>query len=250
MLARLTSSGSSLFGGVTSVAKRTIIIGRWKPFPQRKKPESDRSKRTLKSKKIVEFVRDAIDSDEPNFKVGAREIYFPSARVCLLRPNAKHTPYQAKFIVPKSFNKLDLRDYLWHIYNLRVLNITSTLTAATFDRSLPIPYRTRYRSPQVKKMTVDLIDPFVWPAESADFKAEKELVDDLKIFREDKQTAIGSDKKKPTEAFGGILDPEPRAMNFIAKGIRRQMRNSKRRDISEKKKLDAEKFIDQYIPLQ
>ncbi|QPG74031.1 hypothetical protein FOA43_001350 [Brettanomyces nanus] len=250
MFSSLTASNKrTLFGSLSTVAKRTHIIGRLKPFPQRRKPQPDRAKRALKSKTIVNFVRDAIDNDEPSFKQGAKSIYFPSARICLLRPNAKHTPYQAKFIVPKSFNKMDLRDYLWNIYNMRVLNVSSALMPATFDRALPSPYRTRFRSPQVKKMTVDLIDPFVWPAETQEFKAERELVGDLKVYREDKQSAIGSDKKKPTKAFGSIIEPKPRAMNFVAKSVRRQMRNTKRKDISNRKKLEAEKFIDQYIPL-
>lgn len=239
----------SLFAETLTSARRTHVINKWSPFPQRKKPAGDRDARASKSKKIVEFVREAIETDEPSFKVGAKSIYFPSARVCLLRPNAKHTPYQAKFIVPKSFNKLDLRDYLWHIYGLRVLNITSTLGPATFDRALPAPYRTRFRSPQVKKMTVDLIDPFVWPSKTPEFKAEEELVEQVKDYREDKQSAVGSDVAKPSKAFGGILEPKPRAMNFIPKVLRRQMRNTKRRDIAERKKGDIEKFVGQYYDL-
>lgn len=246
---RLTNK-STLFNSACAQSKRTFVIGKYKPFPQRKIPNKDHEKRALRSKKIADFVRTAIDADEPSFKVGSNPIYFPSARICLLRNNAKHTPYQAKFIVPKSFNKLDLRDYLWHIYHLRVLGITTLLTPAKFDRSLPAPYRTRFRSPQIKKMTVDLVDPFVWPAETAEFEAEKELVDDMKTYREERQGAIGSDLKKPTTAFGGIIDPVPQAMNFVPTKVKRQMRNTKRRDTSQKKLASAEKFIDQYIPLQ
>lgn len=245
------SAKRGLFQITSTTSTRSFIVGRLKPFAQKKPVEPDREKRALRSKSIVEFVRNAINSEEPSFKLGARSIYFPAATICLLRPNAKHTPYQAKFIVPKSFNKLDLRDYLWNIYHLRVLNITSTLSPATFTRSLPAPYRTRFRSPQVKKMTVDLIDPFVWPAETKDFKEEKELGEELEQYRSEKEAHLkGSDREKPSTAFDGIIDPEPRSMNFISKRVKKQLRNVKRRDIAHRKLLDAGKFIEQYIPLQ
>ncbi|ODV87510.1 hypothetical protein CANARDRAFT_195104 [[Candida] arabinofermentans NRRL YB-2248] len=217
-------------------------------MPPKRKPV-EKSERAKKSKAIVQLVKEALEKDEPHFSVGSKKLFFPSARICLLRPNAKHTPYQAKFIVPKSFNKLDLRDYLYHIYNLRVLNITSTLTPAKFDRSLPMPYRTRFRSPQFKKMTVDLMDPFVWPAETKEFEQELELVEQLKIYGEDKNSAVGSDLLKPTKAFGGIIDQKPRAMNFIPKKLKRQMRNTKRRDVAHYRRLETEKLIEQYVAL-
>mgnify|MGYP003365525190 CR=1 FL=1 len=246
-----TTTRYGLFQIGSTISTRSYIVGRLKPFAQKKPVEQDREKRASRSKKIVEFVRNAINNEEPSFKQGAKPIYFPGATICLLRPNAKHTPYQAKFIVPKSFNKLDLRDYLWNIYHLRVLNITSTLSPASFTRSLPAPYRTRFRSPQVKKMTVDLIDPFVWPAETEDFREEKELGEEMEKYRTEKEANLkGANKEKPSTAFGGIIDPEPRSMNFISKRVKKQMRNIKRRDIAHRKLLDAGKFIEQYVPLQ
>ncbi|GMG21316.1 unnamed protein product [[Candida] boidinii] len=195
----------TLFNSLITISKRSLIHGRFKPFPQRRKPQPNREERATKSKKIVELVRESIERDEPHFSVGSKKLFFPGARICLLRPNAKHTPYQAKFIVPKSFNKLDLRDYLYHIYGLRVLNITVALTPAKFQRSLPMPYRTRHRAPQIKKMTVDLTEPFIWPAETQQFKDELELVEQLKCFREDKEGAVNSDLLKPSKAFGEIF---------------------------------------------
>ncbi|GMF05674.1 unnamed protein product [Ambrosiozyma monospora] len=175
----ILKSTTTLF---TQASKRTIVQGRFKPFAQKPKPNPQRAQRATQSKAIAKLVRESLEKDEPNFTQGAKKIYFPSATITLLRPNAKHTPNQAKFIVPKSFNKLDLRDYLFNIYGLRVSYISSTLMPARFTRSLPQPYRPRFRSPQIKKMTVDLLEPFVWPAETTAFKEELELVKQLKIY--------------------------------------------------------------------
>lgn len=226
---------------------RSIIMGRLKPFAPKPKPKVNREERAKQSKKIVQLVRSALENDETNFTPGSKAIYLPFATVKLLRPNAKHTPYQAKFIVPKSFNKLDLRDYLYHIYGLRVLNVTSALMPGKFVRSMPAPYGTRYRDAQVKKMTVDLVDPFVWPAESQEFIAERELTRELNKYREEKANAINSDLEKPSKAFGGIIDPKPQPMNFIPKLVEKQMRNKKNKDSERVKKLENEKFITSYL---
>lgn len=228
---------------------RTIIMGYRKPFAPKPKPKESHKDRALRSKRIIELVRESLANDEPNFIPGSKSIYLPFAQIKLLRPNAKHTPYQAKFIVPKSFNKLDLRDYLYHIYGLRALNVTSTLTPAKFIRSMPAPYGSRYRSQQLKKMTIDLTEPFVWPAETEEFIQEKELTKELNRYREEKANAINSDMEKPSAAFGGIIDPNPRPMNFVSKVVRRQMKNLKDKDIIAQRKLNAEKFISSYVKL-
>ena len=99
-----------------------------------KASESEKKQTTAKfdhgarvSDRIMELSRESVAKGEPHFRVGNKQLFFPKARIILLRPNAKHTPYQAKFIVPKSFNKLDLRDYLFHLYGLRAMNVTTQL---------------------------------------------------------------------------------------------------------------------------
>jgi large subunit ribosomal protein L23 len=253
MFSALTSARSVQKAAVSPLSpitfSRTIIMGYRKPFAAKPKAKATHEERALRSKRIVQLVRDALENDEPNFIPGSKPIYLPFATIKLLRPNAKHTPYQAKFTVPKSFNKLDLRDYLYHIYGLRVLNVTSALMPARFVRSMPAPYGSRYREAQIKKMTVDLIDPFVWPAENEEYKQEKELTKELNRYREEKANAINSDVDKPSTAFGGIIDKQPRAMNFVPKVVRRQMKNTKNKDILAKKKFEAEKFISNYVNL-
>lgn len=224
--------------------KRTLIMNRLKPMkkPALKAAAAGDEKAAL-SKKMYQQSREAIEEGEANFQVGSKKIYFPYATIKLLRPNAKHTPYQAKFIVPKSFNKMDLRDYLYNIYNLRVLNVTSALMPGSYTRNLPAPYGSRFRAPQVKKMTVDLLEPFVWPAESEDFKQHKLACIEMDKYRTDKSSAVNSDKLKPSKAFGGILDPNPRPMNFISVKLRRKMKNVKSQSILSKKKIENDNLI-------
>lgn len=152
------------------------------------------------------YMDKALAEGEPHFKVGEDYRYFPNARVILLRPNAKHTPYQAKFIVPKSFNKFDLRDYLWNLYGLRAFNITTQLLHSKYVRdgqSLA-----RYRTGQIKKMTIEMLEPFVWPKEPEDKEPWNiEFLTELRKYQEERTTRVGSDKRKPSEAFGGALGP-------------------------------------------
>lgn len=183
------------------------------------------------SSKVLGLAREGIEQGKAHFRVGERELYFPKARIILLRPNAKHTPYQAKFIVPKSFNKLDLRDYLFHIYGLRAMNVTTQLLHGKFTRfNIGSP---RYRSPQIKKMTIDMAEPFIWPEEP--LKKENSLWDDsivkeLEKFREENvMKSIGSDKFKPGTAFEGSLGPYKEvAQPFVPRMLKNKFSNQQK----------------------
>jgi large subunit ribosomal protein L23 len=62
-----------------------------------------------------------------------------------------------------TFNKFDLRDYLWNLYDLEVQNVRSWVRISPVERRRPF-CRAVYR-PQAKKyMEVTMTQPFVWPA--------------------------------------------------------------------------------------
>ncbi|CCE65113.1 hypothetical protein TPHA_0J02920 [Tetrapisispora phaffii CBS 4417] len=184
------------------------------------------------SSRVMRLARESIALGKSHFRVGEKELYFPKARVILLRPNSKHTPYQAKFIVPKSFNKLDLRDYLFHVYGLRAMNVTTQLLHGRYTRANA--GSPRYREPQIKKMTIEMEQPFIWPEEP---KAEENdlwdshIIQELEKYRDDNLTfAIGSDKFKPGSSFGGALGPyKPTAQPFVPRSLKRKFNNQKRR---------------------
>lgn len=198
--------------------------------PQRSsKPTTKDTDKKSFSEKIYEKFQNAIAQNKPHFPVGGREVYFPHAKIVLLRPSAKHTPYQAKFAVPRYFNKLDLRDYLYHVYGLRALSVTTQLLWSRWTRDNIM--KPRYRTTQTKKMTVEMEDPFLWPepvtSAQRDEKFNLSLERELRKYGED-AFRVGSDALKPPRAFGGIVGPYvPPASPYLPKKITRQMLNKK-----------------------
>lgn len=180
---------------------------------------------------ILGLAQQGIENNAAHFRVGGKKLYFPKARIILLRPNAKHTPFQAKFIVPKSFNKLDLRDYLFHVYGLRAMNVTTQLLHGRYERvgNMASP---RYRGPQIKKMTIDMNEPFIWPAEDVENSLyDKQFNEELNKYREETMMNLGSDKLKPYKAFGGALGPfndNMVAQPFIPKNLKKKLQNNKK----------------------
>ncbi|EMG46608.1 MRP20 54S ribosomal protein L41 [Candida maltosa Xu316] len=200
------------------LAKKYIEAGKRVPnrFTDKRTPEQAREE--------FESFQEKLALDEPHFTIGGKQIYFPYGRVCLLRSNAKHTPYQAKFLVPKAMNKMDLRDYLWHIYGLRALNITVQLQPGTWKRG-PNDLG-RYRAPQLKKMTVDMAEPFIWP------EVPQATVDRIQNMHQtsrkvmEKNMAQGSNKNKPLEACDGIYKEKEVPSVFISQQFKREQRRS------------------------
>lgn len=82
-------------------------------------------------------------------------------------------PRYAAFDVPRHFSKLDLRAYLKNIYNVDVLHIRSVVVQEKVTRKDPTsPYSqgALFRPPSKKKMTVQLVKPFVYPEEFKDLQ--------------------------------------------------------------------------------
>jgi len=105
---------------------------------------------------------------------GAYQPARPNFTLTFLR-SRKQTPHFASFIVPLWFNKLDIRDYLFHVYNVRILSVRSYVKLSPVtsgDPSSPRPAYNRWRRPiSQKRMTVELEQPFVWPEEPQDLGA-------------------------------------------------------------------------------
>lgn len=87
------------------------------------------------------------------------------ATITLLRG---HDPRHAKFQVPLTFSKLDLRDYLWHAYGVETYSCRSYVKLSPvrpLEGAMP---RRWHRKKSKKFMTVELARPFVWPEEPQD----------------------------------------------------------------------------------
>ena len=90
--------------------------------------------------------------------------YRPEFTIALVRTPFL-SPRYAQFRVPLNFNKLDLRDYLLNLYGVQVVSIRSyveqqPITRISRDGRILGPWR---RPQSLKRMTVELREPFVWP---------------------------------------------------------------------------------------
>jgi Ribosomal protein L23 len=98
--------------------------------------------------------------------------YSPDFVVTLIRTPSLPPKY-ASFWVPLWFNKLDFKNYLKNVYNVDVLHIRSFVKQQKVEQeerqTLDGIIRGRFsRPPAKKKMTVELVDPFVYPDEEKD----------------------------------------------------------------------------------
>lgn len=97
----------------------------------------------------------------------------PNFVITLTRPHPSQSPSFANFIVPLNLHKLDLRDYLWNAYGVRVLGVRSYIQQQKVTNAHPgargTTSNTWYRPRSIKKMMVELERPFVWPEEPEDY---------------------------------------------------------------------------------
>lgn len=83
-------------------------------------------------------------------------------------------PRYAAFDVPLEFNKLDMKSYLKELYNVDVVHIRSVVIQSKVERKRGLSPTTAgplFRPKSKKKMTVQLVEPFVWPDEITDMSA-------------------------------------------------------------------------------
>ncbi|KAK4617887.1 54S ribosomal protein L23, mitochondrial [Fulvia fulva] len=142
----------------------------------------------------------------PSFRVGEKELYLPSATLTFHRST---NPYNARFRVPLTFSKLDLRDYLWHAYSVEILSVRSYVKQQRVRSGRPSdirPAMRRWHRPRSQKfMTVELARPFVWPEEPTDFsewnreeveKSDKEQEEFGKNLSSTKDTNINKERRE------------------------------------------------------
>jgi large subunit ribosomal protein L23 len=103
----------------------------------------------------------------------------PKFTVALIR-TPSISPYHARFLVPLDFSKYDLRDYLYHAYTVKCFNIRSYVKQMPVRDTREQP-RHWFRPESKKYMTVEMEQPFVWPAvpESLEPWGQKERADEI-----------------------------------------------------------------------
>ncbi|KLU86198.1 hypothetical protein MAPG_05215 [Magnaporthiopsis poae ATCC 64411] len=148
----------------------------------------------------------------PRFAVGKQQIFLPNHVITFISPKPLQPPNLAAFIVPLKFNKLDLRDYLWHAYGVEVRSVRSFISGKPLSKHYesgdgqdPIRHQTR-RPKSEKKMLAELKVPFVFPSVPEDlspwdndiFKAVTEVSEgnseDIKNLRVNRRRANVADR--------------------------------------------------------
>ncbi|TQW00762.1 hypothetical protein V2A60_001811 [Cordyceps javanica] len=111
---------------------------------------------------MAEAVKAAAARQLPGFRLGQKQVYLPTHIITMLRK--EHLPpNEACFQVPLTFTKFDLRDYLWNLYNVEVKKVRSYVKGRPLAERPNRPGST-YRPQALKIMTVELAQPFQWPA--------------------------------------------------------------------------------------
>jgi large subunit ribosomal protein L23 len=112
-------------------------------------------------------------------------------------------------------NKLDLRDYLFHAYNVRVVSVRSYIDQQKVTQGKPnapkMTIKRWFRPRAIKKMTVELESPFLWP----EMPTKDELNEN---WSKDTHDQAKTDNDKYAEARGRLSD------TYVDRGERMSMR--------------------------
>ncbi|MCJ1416098.1 hypothetical protein MMC32_002433 [Xylographa parallela] len=154
---------------------------------------------------------------------GRKPVYLPSFTLTLIR-TPHLPPTMASFLVPLSLNKLDLKDYLYNVYNIPVLSIRSFIHQSRVRQDkpgakLPRPRRW-YRPKAIKKMTVEMGKvegmaggAFVWPKEEEDLEPwDKKAWDAAQEAQEVENDKFGPDAAKLPPADRKTMAEQAKAL--------------------------------------
>ncbi|KAH8585548.1 hypothetical protein B0O99DRAFT_646678 [Bisporella sp. PMI_857] len=162
-------------------------------------------------------------------RLGTKQVFLPNFTLTLLR-TPKLPPTYASFLVPLNLNKLDLRDYLWNAYNIRSLSVRSYIQMQKLRQDKPGAKRPSprkwYRPRSIKKMTVEMDRPFVWPEEPTDYeKWDKKTYDAAQEARTEEEEMMHRDaRQKPSRERKSIAQ---QARQLLADAERRTRGESK-----------------------
>ncbi|KAK4032445.1 hypothetical protein C8A01DRAFT_41102 [Parachaetomium inaequale] len=141
-------------------------------------------------------------------RFGNKQVFLPNHVIAFIRPKPKQPPNLATFVVPLQFNKLDLRDYLYHAYNVEVTAVRSFINQ-------PAPKQKhgnagRYYRPRSQKMMIaELVKPFVWP--------EPPAKKDREAFDYDMYEKLNKERSKAIDAQVNTLKTPLRPVSPIPK---------------------------------
>lgn len=139
---------------------------------------------------------------------GGRKIYLASDIIKLVRPPPNAIPTDAYFRIPPHMNKLDLRNYLYRIYNLKALDIRTYNPPV---KSYVDVYGKRQNLPIYKKAVITMQEGFRWPSKPdimEDFGGKERMEAIKKRMRYTKGDWQKNAEKKP-EPKEGVYAEKP-----------------------------------------
>ncbi|KAH0545535.1 hypothetical protein FGG08_000366 [Glutinoglossum americanum] len=157
----------------------------------------------------------------PPIRLGKKQVFLPNFTLTLLRTPFLPPTY-ASFIVPLNLNKLDIKDYLYNAYGIRVLSVRSFIQQQRVREDKPGARRPAprrwFRPRAIKKMTVEMDKPFVWPEEPTDYSAwDKTMFDAVTEAQKnevERRRASGSEPPSERESIAAqaqrLLNEEAR----------------------------------------
>ncbi|KAG9304258.1 hypothetical protein G9A89_019820 [Geosiphon pyriformis] len=112
-----------------------------------------------------------------SWKPGVTKIFLPNIVFKMVRDD-NLPPNRVAFRIPPRLNKLDIRDYLWNIYKVEVVDVRTMVYATRPGKKLPGRPRIQHRG-RFKKAIVTLKSDFHYPPpiESFEFASREEQVE-------------------------------------------------------------------------
>ncbi|KAF1956383.1 hypothetical protein CC80DRAFT_446267 [Byssothecium circinans] len=166
---------------------------------------------------------------------GSKQIFLPKFTIALVRTPFL-SPYHARFLVPLNFSKYDLRDYLYHVYNIKTHNIRSFVKQMPVRDTRELP-RHWFREPSKKYMTVEMEMPFVWPADPKSWEPWGVADNESRVKQAMRNYGALSDEDRRAEARG----IREQAMAFLKGSVRGEWVEKQKQDKDGKEEVVEEK---------
>jgi large subunit ribosomal protein L23 len=149
-----------------------------------------------------------------------------------------------------NLNKLDLRDYLWNCYGIPVTSVRSYIQIQKLRQDKPGARRPSprkwFRPRSIKKMTVEMERPFVWPEVPDLEKWDKKTFDAAQKEREENEKQFRPDGRQiPTKERASIAEQA----RLLLQGKEKWKTGNTRREWSEWENVGEEIEVERDVQL-
>jgi len=161
--------------------------------------------------------------------------FLRSPHVITFLRTPQRPPQFATFQVPLRFTKLDIRDYLWNLYNVEVTSVRSQVRLSPLTQR-PLGKQI-YRPVSKKFMMVELVNPFHWPTVPSNLEPWSKTLWQSRSDEWENQSKEQLDKMMgrillaADARVDGRPAPDMGGKNRKRRGARRRRRNPKEKEM-------------------